>query len=152
MLRLRFSHERRVIYFYKQRNRYALRTCGYPRSQYSKSPVSSLSSATWCLNYYYASTGCHQPVNGIMVIRCVVMRRVCRHKFQSSGLLSIPYTLLRIFQPRKPGSLYSRKCGGIRPWLARLRMFTCKQTDRTRQADTALFIYFYNIYNTNNIS
>ncbi len=30
----------------------------------------------------------------------------------------------------------------LRFWLARLRMFTCKQTDRARQADTILFIFF----------
>ncbi len=30
----------------------------------------------------------------------------------------------------------------LRFWLARLRMFTCKQTDRARQADTISFIFF----------
>ncbi len=30
----------------------------------------------------------------------------------------------------------------LRLWLARLRMFTCKQTDRARQVDTILFIFF----------
>ena len=36
----------------------------------------------------------------------------------------------------------------LRLWLARLRMFTCKHTDRARQADTISFIFFYNTYNT----
>ena len=30
----------------------------------------------------------------------------------------------------------------LRLWLARLRMFTCKQTDRARQADTISFTFF----------
>ena len=44
-----------------------------------------------------------------------------------------------MFEPRKPHKSSSEV---LRLWLARLRMFACKQTDRARQADTISFIFF----------
>ena len=49
---------------------------------------------------------------------------------------------LGCFNLASHGLYTSASVEALRLWLARLRMFTCKQTDRASQADKISFIFF----------